>query len=448
MRLARNVFAAVAAAMLVVSATPSTTACPFCSAPSLTLSEQLEQADAVVLAKWVAATPSKGQTGGTTTYELVSVLKAVKETPAKKLDENVGTAEQAQVSAGSATNEGDEKTADTKKPARVNLEPGEKITLVRFRAGKKGDQFLLTGSGTDVIEWSSPLEVTDASYDYIAHLPKPSQPARERLAYFMKSLEHPEQLISNDAYGEFANAPYKEIAPTSDLMPREQLRGWLTSADTPSTRIGLYGLMLGLCGTSDDASLMEQQILQPSEDFRLGIDGLMSGYLLLTGIEGLDRIDAWKLSAKYILDVDGNPILDDKGEKTPLPFSETYSAMQALRFMWTYAEGRIPKERLRESMRLLLDRPELADLVIADLARWRDWSMQDRLMDLYGAEEYNIPSIKRAIVRYMLVGSKFKPKGKDDKPPAHVEKAKKNLDQLREQDPKTVSDAERFFFIN
>ncbi len=31
-------------------------------------------------------------------------------------------------------------------------------------------------------------------------------------------------------------------------------------------------------------------------------------------------------------------------------------------------------------MRMLLDRPELADLVIADLARWEDWSVQDKLM--------------------------------------------------------------------
>jgi len=128
-----------------------------------------------------------------------------------------------------------------------------------------------------------------------------------------------------------------------------------------------------------------------------------------------------------------------------VPFSETYAAMQALRFMWTYGE-RIDKERLRESMRILLDRPELADLVIADLARWEDWSIIDRLMSLYDAEEYGIPSIKRAIVRYMLVASKNKPE--EGAAADHVKKAQKYLDTLRKTDPKTVKQAERFFFVN
>ena len=128
-------------------------------------------------------------------------------------------------------------------------------------------------------------------------------------------------------------------------------------------------------------------------------------------------------------------------------FSETYAAMQALRFMWTYGDGRIDKERLRKSMRLLLDRPELTDLVVADLARWDDWSVLDRLMDMYGTGDYDIPSIKRAIVRYLLVASKGKNKKGGGPDAATTEKAKKLLDKLRKEDPKTVQSAERFFFL-
>ena len=53
--------------------------------------------------------------------------------------------------------------------------------------------------------------------------------------------------------------------------------------------------------------------------------------------------------------------------------------------MWTYEPDIIPKGRLKESLRLLLDRPELADLVIADLSRWKDWKIMDRLMTIYVA---------------------------------------------------------------
>jgi hypothetical protein len=148
-----------------------------------------------------------------------------------------------------------------------------------------------------------------------------------------------------------------------------------------------------------------------------------------------------------LVDSKGKFVLDKQGEKIAVPFSETYSAMQSLRFMWTYGDGRISKDRLRQSMRVLLSRPELSDLVIADLARWKDWSVQDRLMGYYGADDYDIPSIKRAIVRYMLAATKDMPKGDDVPMPEHVRKAKKNLVELRERDPKTVREAERFFFL-
>ena len=44
-----------------------TGACPFCSAPSLTLSEQLTQADAAVLVQWVDGKMPTEKSAGTTT---------------------------------------------------------------------------------------------------------------------------------------------------------------------------------------------------------------------------------------------------------------------------------------------------------------------------------------------------------------------------------------------
>jgi hypothetical protein len=289
---------------------------------------------------------------------------------------------------------------------------------------------MLLGTKGTVIEWGSPLEVTEASFQYISQAPSPETDPVTRLRYFIKFLEFPDSLVSTDAYGEFANAPYKVIAPVAKDLPREKIRKWITDPQTPPNRLGLYGLMLGLCGNEEDSKVMADKINEKSQDFRIGIDGVMSGYLLLTGTKGLDVIDETKLRNKEA------------------PFSETYAAMQALRFMWTYADQKIEKERLRASMRMLLDRPELADLVIADLARWEDWTVQDKLMTLYGREEYNVPSIKRAIVRFMLASAKFKPAAGSEAEPERVTKGKKHLATLRTTDPKTVADAERFFFAN
>ena len=168
----------------------------------------------------------------------------------------------------------------------------------------------------------------------------------------MRFLEYPDAMVATDAYGEFAIAPYKDIVPIKDEFPREDIRKWLTDPETPKTRLGLYGLMLGLCGTNEDAQLLRDIIAQPTQDYRIGIDGIMAGYLILTGEQGLPLIE------------------DNKLRNVDAVFSETYAGMQALRFMWTYSPETIPADRLRASMRILLDRPDLADLVITDLARW------------------------------------------------------------------------------
>jgi hypothetical protein len=423
--------------------------CPFCSAPSLTMSEQVAQSDAIVLVQWVSGKMSEGQSAGETTYEIVKVVKQPdnnpkKAKPAASAELSTSTDAIAAVDTGlapgvdSAENkitESADSAAPSAEPAKATtpsetvLQQGEKITLARYRAGKPGDLFLLMGTKGTVIEWSSPLEVTEASFQYITQAPSTEADPLQRLRYFVKFLEFPDDLVATDAYGEFANAPYKNITPLAKDLPREKILKWITDPKTPPTRLGLYGLLLGLCGNEDDAKLMAEKINEQTQDFRLGIDGIISGYLLLTGDKGLDVIDESKLRNKSA------------------PFSETYAAMQALRFMWTYADNKIEKERLRTSMRMLLDRPELADLVIADLARWEDWSVQDKLMTLYGAEEYNIPSIKRAIVRFMLVSTKYKKTG-DEPEPERVALGKKYVETLREKDPKTVKDAERFFFAN
>lgn len=384
-----------------LAATSSTSACPFCSAPSLTLTEQLAKADAAVQVQWAGGDKGDGKKNfGNTVYEVVQVLRDF----------------------------------DKK------LKKGDRITLDRYRAGKKGDLSLLLGSKLETLEWGSPLEVSEMSYNYIVQAPSPESAPDKRLAYFLKFLEFSDPLVANDAYAEFANAPYKDIVQVAKQMPREKLRKWLADPNLSATRVGLYGLMLGLCGEASDAKLLEEKIKLQSEEFRLGIDGVMGGYLLLTGDDGLKVIEQAKFQNKKV------------------PFSETYAAMQALRFMWTYGDGRISKERLQASMRMLLDRPELADLVISDLARWKDWSVTPKLMSMYGVGEFNVPSIKRAIVRYLLACTKDVPKvaavegqgSSSSEPsdvPAHVNEAKRCLEQLRNRDVKTVSEAERFFFL-
>jgi hypothetical protein len=424
MRISRRLFGLLAAGFLLTATVATQTlACPFCSAPSQTLAEQVAQADGVCLVQFVKGEPAKDQDPGTSTYEVVQVVKSPKD----------------------------------------SLKKGDHVNLPRYRAGKAGDLFLVMGTRAgkeNAIEWGSPTEITEPAFAYVAQAPAPEVPVTKRLKYFLRFLEFPDQLVANDAFGEFANAPYKDIAAVASLLPRDKIRTWLTRPETPQTRLGLYGMLLGLCGDDSDAKLLAEKIAPNSDEFRIGLDGMISGYLLLRGNSALDNIDDWKFKIH-------------NGKKAA--FSETYAAMMGLRFMWQYAGGKISNERLQQSMRLLLDQPELADLVIADLARWKDWSVQERLMSLYGKGDYNIPSIKRSIIRYMLASTDLKGDvaAADNRATAaagsasgaqstggtasgnvasesSVESAargKKYLDELRKKDPRTVKEAERFFFL-
>jgi len=380
--------------LLLASLRPAAEGCPLCGAPALTFSEQYSKADAAVLVQWVGAVEPTEKDLGSTTYEIVEVARAPETT----------------------------------------LQKGQKITLERFRAGKKGNLALILGTRTkaETIEWGNPLEVTETAYHYISQAPPPESPPAKRLAYFVNFLEYPDPGIAADAYQEFANAPYKDVVSITKAMPRDKLRRWIADDKTPPSRLNLYGLMLGLCGNDEDAALMEQKIVDTNEDFRLGIDGVMGGYLLLTGEKGLKVIENSKIVAKNV------------------PFSEAYSARQAILFIAMYGAGRIPAERLNASLRLMLEtRPELADLLIGDLARAKDWGLQKRLMELYGTEGYDIPAVKRAIARFMIASTKDVPSGgAEQRTPPHAEQGAKFLEQLRAKDPKIVGEAERYFFLN
>jgi hypothetical protein len=388
-----------ALAVAALTWTQSGAACEFCGPPTLTLSEQLDQADAVVLVKWVSTTKAKPKNEedntpaqfAKTTYAIEEIVK----------------------------NSGD------------TLKKGGEITIPDYHPGKPGDLAMLFGLQATNLEWGLPIEVTKASFNYVKESPGPKEPLEKRLEFYLEYLEFPDDLVANDAFAEFANAPFVDIRKLKDKFPRERIRTWLNNPKTSVTRLGLYGLMIGLSGTDEDAKMIKAKITEPTEDFRIGIDGLMAGYLLLKGEEALKVLEDTKLKA---------------GVK--VPFSETYAAMQAVRFAWNYGEN-IEKDRLKASMRLLLDRPEVADLVIADLARWKDWTVQDRLMKLYDEKDYDIPSIKRAIVRYLLVCSKDTADDKEQNPKEeHARLAKKHLGTLREKDPNTVKQTERFFYVN
>ena len=290
------------------------------------------------------------------------------------------------------------------------------------------------GRQDEKLEWLSTKSVSTDAYEYMSKAPSPDEETSKRLKYYLNFLEHPDEMIAMDAYGEFANAPYKDIKPLAKLMPREKIAKWALDPETSPTRLSLYGLLVGLCGNEADGKKLEAHITKPSKDYRLGLDAMISGYLVLMGEKGLDVIDKTKLATTVAK--------DENGEEFQIPFSETYAVVGAIRFMWTYESKRIPKARLKKSMRLLLNRPAVVDLIIPDLARWKDWEICEQLYELYGKKGYDTRAIRLSIVKFLIHCSRDVPKdAKED--PKHVIESKRFLEKIKERDPKTVRDAMR-----
>jgi hypothetical protein len=111
---------------------------------------------------------------------------------------------------------------------------------------------------------------------------------------------------------------------------------------------------------------------------------LIACYVALKGPAALDLVD------RLFLDRQGRDV----------PFTETYAAVMALRFLGEESDL-VPRERVLASLRLLLQEPKLADLVIADLARWQDWSAIDRLVTLFKEAKADNIFVREPIVNYL-----------------------------------------------
>jgi hypothetical protein len=310
---------------------------------------------------------------------------------------------------------------------------GDVIDLDLFFDARPGELFLLFGrmpEGTSTIKWNPLMPASLALIDYLNGRPAADIPLRERLPYFVKFFEHPEETIAVDAYSEFGVAPYVDVKAIADRFPREKLHQWVKESDSATGRVarmGFYGMLLGLCGNADDARMMEQVILTPGADFadiRIGIDGVMAGYLMLTRDKGLRTLEQFAFS----------PNTAD---------SERLALHQATRFLWDFGEGRIAKELLRSTVRRFVDDPTLAELAITDLTRWEDLTLVDRLIKLLDDPRYADRYLSIAITRYYLTISELDPAGRSTEEREAIALAGRHLQTIRTRDPELVERADR-----
>ncbi len=357
--------------LLGMSAWPSAgLACPFCSATAQTLRQDMQSMDVVGLGTLCA---TEGEINGQGEFEIVKTWRGEK-----------------------------------------ILGDRRKIAAPYFGPGKSEKKFLLMGVGTDEVLWSSPLPVSDTVEKYLEQVSLLPDDGPTRLRFYLRYLENPEVMLARDAYEEFAQAPYDEVKKIKEVMDRPQLIAWLKDNEIAPDRKRLYFTLLGVCGSIADTPFLEEILRSENPEGRLGLDACIGCYLTLKGEAGL-------------------PLINELFLKNPkCPYPDTYAAVMALRFHGTDG-GVIERPRVIESMRWMLERPEFADLVIPDLARWEDWSQIDRLVRLFKEADEETSWVRVPVVNYLRA--------------CPLPEAKERLVELEQIDPKAVKRAATFFPI-
>jgi hypothetical protein len=396
---------------LLVAGSTEIFACPFCDVATQTLSEEASSADAVVLARQIAEAKPIGEAddpnSGMAKFEIVEVLR------------------------------GQDVLGETKQ-----------FDVVYFGEFDPQQMFRVVGLGTETLDWTTPLPVSKAAEDYVRKLPTLPPSGVDRMTFFQDYLEHEDPLLAQDAYDEFARSPYEDVLALGPKMQHDKLVNWITDLEISPSRRRLYLTMLGACGGPADIPMLEAMIVsnfdalepqlkqalhiglaaggpvslpvwldlfeQRERQKKLGLDALVACYLTLRGGEGLDLIDQ-----RFLKD----PKVD---------YTHIYSTIMALRFHGDQETGAVPKERLLASVRLLLDNPDFADQVILDLSRWEDWSVLDRLVDMFKKSDA-AGYVRQPVVTYLTVAG--------DQPGDVGGRAKAALAELEQFDPASVKQA-------
>jgi hypothetical protein len=380
MRLLKILTAVFAASVLVIAGHRIVSACPFCSAVSRTFSQEMQSADVAVIAELVQLPRSASGSDGGFAPGLGG------EIPKCKF-----------------------KIVETLKGPE-HIKNVKQIEANYFGDATVGSQFLITGMGPAPLAWSTPIALSKRGREYLMSVMKLPAEGPDRLVFFMKHLEDEDPILATDSHDEFALAPYADLKALAPRIDHDQLIGWIkTPGSLPSHR-RLYYTMLGVCGTAKDLPMLEDLMKSKDRKIAEGLDVLIGSYLAIKGPEGIGLVE--------------DLFLKNNGAE----FVDTNAAIRAVRISEDSAI--IKKETAAGALRHVLDNPKLADLVIPDLARWQDWSVLDRLVELFMKEDPKESFVRLPVLRYLQV--------------CPLPKAKEALRLLKQVDPETAKRATAF----
>lgn len=337
-------------ALLAAPLPRSASACPFCSAAGQTMLQAVDESDVAFIGELSGSKPlasvTPGGPDGETTAKLLAVLKPH---PAV------------------------EKRSEIVLPRYIPAAEQSPVTFLVYA--------LVADGAVDPYR-ATPLESLDF-IDYMKGAVKNrNTPPAERIAYYFHYLDHSDRLISNDAYSEFALAPYLDVKQAKENIDPDKIIGWLHDASTEPYRIGLYGLLLGICGRPADRDVILSILEDPAKRPISGVDGLLGGLCVLDPDFGVNYV------VRVLTSADND-------------FNYRYAALRTVKFLVSDMEG-IDKADLFEKLKPAISIPDISDLVIDEFRRQQVWTPTATVLALVDQPEFKVQVVKRAITRYAL----------------------------------------------
>ncbi len=247
---------------------------------------------------------------------------------------------------------------------------------------KQGAEFLCWGIGPPEVLWNEPIPSHARVETYLEDIQTLPEKGGARLAFFQDYFEDPLKVLASDAYDEFAVATYDDLRTIKDQMPRERLLSLIRDPQVDENRCRLYLTMLGICGKPEDVAVLERMLTSSDPKECRALDALVACYLCLKGAAGLPLVEKQFLA------------------QTDADFSKVQQVVGALRFHGTEVDI-VGRKHLVETVRKLLDRPRLADVVIPDLARWEDWTVMDQLAEMFKKSTKQNAWIRVPVFKYL-----------------------------------------------
>jgi hypothetical protein len=356
-----------AAALFVISVTGAS-ACPLCyeaARQMVTIGQQLDRADRVVLAMPLA---------GGNQFHIIEIVKG-KDAIGDVIDEPV-TGFDAAAAAG-----------------------GDPFLLLR---DPLAPQWI--GLGTIRAEQANWLRQLTATFLVKGDHPRPTWPMNmltsfplsydgwwQRIALVLPYLENPDPLAAQIAWGELARAPYAIMDVARSRVDASAVEGWLDDPKLAS-RHAAYTLLLGFVGGPANAARLEQRLEAAwNAHDATNLAAMIGADLELRGPSRVDWVEAMYFA--------------DRSRTMP----EIEAALLALQVHGD-ANHTMPRERVIQAYRVFMrERPPMAGFVAPQLADWDYWDAATEYAALLTSNAIRDPASEFAVATYLQRAAAARP---------------------------------------